>query len=240
MKLPKLQTLAFLGLMVAIGVVISQVFSIAMPTIKFGLGYLTIILASVFFGPLAGAIVGATQDLLGFFLFVGDHFYFGFTFNAILYGVLSYYLIRFARNIQSKWLFWLNNAIAFSLIPLLIWFAFDVDLVRASALTIETKYLLIICGIVAALALIIFNFLIRKRDKDATYPQTSILFTVMILYMIVSLGLTPLWIYQLYGVPYWGQLPFRLVKMPLEVIAYAAILRPLFKAIDGMIRKLDN
>lgn len=240
MKLPKLQTLAFLGLMVAIGVVISQVFSIAMPTIKFGLGYLTIIVASVFFGPIAGAIVGATQDLLGFFLFVGNNFYFGFTFNAILYGVASYYLIRFARKIHPKLLFWLNNAIAFSLIPLLIVFLLDVESYLPTSISIETQYILIACGIVAALALILFNFLIRKRDKEATYPQTGILFTVMILYMVVSLGLTPLWVLHLYHVPYWGQLPLRLVKMPLEVIAYAAILRPLFHAIDGLIRKLDN
>ncbi len=239
MKLSKLQQLVFLGLMVAIGVVISQLFSVTMPTIKFGLGYLTIILASVFFGPLAGAIVGLTQDLLGFFLFVGSNFYFGFTLNAILYGVLSYFLIRLARKINHNVLFWLNNAVAVSLIPLLIWFAFDVDLIRSSA-PIQTKYILIACGIVASLALVVFNFLIRKRDQEATYPQTGILFTVMLLYILVSLGLTPLWVYQLYGVPYWGQLPFRLVKMPLEVIAYAAILRPLFASLDGMIRKLDN
>lgn len=88
----KLHRLIFIGLLIAIGILLSQLLSFSYPPrttiIKFGIGYVPLIIISILYGPKYGFVSAVLQDILGFFLFGNVNFYFGFTLNAVLYGIV--------------------------------------------------------------------------------------------------------------------------------------------------------
>jgi len=63
--------LAYLGLLIALAVILTRLASVRVAImgvegIRLGFGHFPVILAGILFGPLAGAVVGAAADLIGF------------------------------------------------------------------------------------------------------------------------------------------------------------------------------
>ncbi len=224
---------AFTGMLVAIGVFLAEFLVIALPptaspVIKFSIGYLPIILAGVFFGPAYGLAAGVVQDVLGFFLFGfplhGYTFQPGYTLNAALYGVIPALLIRTVFRNERKLFYVLNYVAAALLFGLATWFFFDIEAVYSRSLTVDQKTLLSGFALFAALGLALFNFLMRKKTGFKYQPQ-KIMFAVVVMYVLTSLILTPIWIYLVTpGYSIWVNLPLRLLKMPIEVTFYVLLL----------------
>jgi len=83
---------AYCGLFIALSVIFSRFLSMPIPLggvlgIRLGLGTLPIMLAGLFFGPVAGALTGLAADIIGFPLTGGTYFP-GFTLSAMLNGIL--------------------------------------------------------------------------------------------------------------------------------------------------------
>lgn len=259
MKKNSVQIIVFTGLMVALGVVLSQFFSISLPNpqspiIKFGLGYFPIIIVSVLFGPLFGFFAAVSQDLIGFFLIGGANgqiFHLGFTLNAALYGLIPGLL--FARKIALK--DQLFKIINYALVGLFFFvitlYLFNPDLVISQSLDLAEKYILMSVSIGASIALIILNFWVKKFKKSEFDPH-KILFVILLLYMMVSLILTPSWNYMLINHLSFFQinvnelssyilvvLPLRIVKMPIEVMAYVFLLIPVLNLLKRLIEHRD-
>lgn len=249
MKKHKLQELAFTGLLVAIGILLYHLVSISLPNptnpiIKFGVGFVPIIVVSILYGPVIGGFAGLAQDLLGFFILggplFGQTFHPGFTLNAILYGVIpGLFFLR--RHLTKKdFYFRLNFVVLFVFSVFVVTYIFDIDQVIATSLTNDQKYLLVGMGLVAAIVLAIFNYWTRKQTIFV-YSPTKLLAIVLIMYMIVSLVLTPLWLYFMNpGISFWARLPLRIVKMPIEIIAYVLILTPLMQTVHKLIHKIED
>jgi riboflavin transporter len=248
MKKPSLQQLAFIGLLVAIGVLLGQLVSITLPNpasplIKFGIGYLPIIVVSVLYGPVYGAFAGLAQDLLGFFLIggplFGQTFHPGFTLNAVIYGILPGLVFARSRAKEQRLYTGVNYAVLVLFLLLSGLYVFDIDII-VTTLSNEQKYWLVGIAFVSALILAVFNFLTGKKT-GLKYPPVKILFVVTVLYMVVSLVLTPIWLYLMNpAISIWARLPLRIVKMPIEIIAYVLLLTPLFQTLDKLIHKLDE
>ena len=93
-----LRNIIFAGLLVAIGIVLTSVLSISYPPnstiIRFGIGYLPLIIISIVLGPKMGLYSALINDVVGYLVYFWIHgytsgpFYLGFTINSILYGVL--------------------------------------------------------------------------------------------------------------------------------------------------------
>lgn len=80
--------LTYMGLLVALQVVLSRFFSINAWNLKIGFSFLPIAVAGMFFGPIGAAIVATVADLVGAILFPSGQFFIGFTVTALLGGLV--------------------------------------------------------------------------------------------------------------------------------------------------------
>ena len=259
MKKNPVQAIVFTGLMVALGVILSQVFSITLPNpqspiIKFGLGYLPIIIVSVLYGPVFGFFAAFSQDLIGFFLIGGANgqvFHLGFTLNAALYGLLPGMLFNQKIAIKDQIFKSINYALVGLFLFVITLYLFNPDLVVSQSLDLAEKYILMSVSAVASIALIVLNFWVKKFKKSEFNPH-KILFVILLLYMMVSLILTPSWNYMLINHLSFFQidfaemssyillvLPLRIVKMPIEVMAYVFLLIPILNLLKRLIEHRD-
>lgn len=249
MKKHTLQELAFTGLLVAIGILLYHLVSISLPNptnpiIKFGVGFIPIIVVSILYGPVIGGFAGLAQDLLGFFILggplFGQTFHPGFTLNAILYGVIPGLFFLRQHRTRKGFYFRLNFAILSVFAILVVTYIFDIDQVVATSLTNDQKYVLVGMGLISAVVLAGFNFWTRKQTIFV-YSPTKLLAIVLIMYLLVSLILTPLWLYFMNpAISFWARLPLRIVKMPIEIIAYVLILTPLMQTLHKLIHKIED
>ena len=229
--------------MVAIGIVLSNILSISFPPnstiIRFGIGYLPLIIISIVLGPKIGLFSAIVQDILGYFIYlliygyVSGPFFPGFTFNAILYGVIPG-LIYNLKLSKFNLFRYINLGLMIVLLGMAIWGLIDIKGVISiieGRLTDDmifnewVVYLIIITGAVGVLAILVY--LIRQRNE--TDKAQRIIFSVIILQLVISLFLTPLWVSILYHIPFWPQLPLRIFKTPVEIFIYSILLVRLIK-----------
>lgn len=83
------RSLVFMGLLIAMEIVLTHFLSIQTPIVRIGFGFLPAALASIMFGPIWGGIMGAVSDILGMAIFPSGGAYFpGFTLSAFIAGVI--------------------------------------------------------------------------------------------------------------------------------------------------------
>ncbi|XFA99669.1 folate family ECF transporter S component [Candidatus Izemoplasma sp. B36] len=246
MKKNNLRSVIFAGLLVAIGIVLSSILSISYPPnstiIRFGIGYLPLILISIILGPKIGFSAAIIQDILGYFVYIWIYgfpagpFYLGFTLNSILYGVIPG--LVYNLKIKDINIFkYINFVFILILIGLGVWGIFNIqDIIASIEARLEEGqafspiiiYLMIIIGEIGLIGMLI---LLLKHRLDDDYSHRIIL-TIIILQIIITLGLTPLWVSQLYGIPFWPQLPIRIIKAPIEIFIYSILLIRLVKILN--------
>lgn len=243
MKSKKLQKIIFAGLLVAIGIVLSSVVSISYPPnstiIRFGIGYLPLIIISIVIGPKIGFYSAIIQDILAYFVYIWVYgvpsgpFFPGFTLNSVLYGVLPG-LIANLKLKKANLFVYLNFALLFILFGLGIWGLFNINgiievienrLSEDMSFSPTMIYLILIMGELGIIATAIFIFFRRKEEDIAQ----RIIFSVIVLQVLVALVLTPIWVSILYKIPYWPQLPLRIIKTPIEIFIYTILLVRLVK-----------
>lgn len=83
-----LKLMVIVALLTAVQIVISRLFSISLWNLKIGFGFVPVMLAGIFFGPLAGGLVGGLSDLIGALLFPIGPYFPGFTLTAALSGAM--------------------------------------------------------------------------------------------------------------------------------------------------------
>lgn len=97
----KTKKIVYAALFIAIGVIISRFFSIQLPILRIGFGFIPTMLAGVFFGPFFGGIINAAIDVIGATLFPMGSFFIGFTISAFLCGVI-YGIFFYKKEITYK------------------------------------------------------------------------------------------------------------------------------------------
>lgn len=97
----KVESLTIAGMLLAVRVVLGYFsnFSLTIiPTIKFTFSFLPISICSALLGPVMGIIVGGLGDILSFIINPQGAYFFGWTLNAMLTG-LVYGLLLYKNNI---------------------------------------------------------------------------------------------------------------------------------------------
>lgn len=100
-EFPKVESLTIAGMLLAVRVVLGYFsnFSLTIiPTIKFTFSFLPISICSALLGPVMGIIVGGLGDILSFIINPQGAYFFGWTLNAMLTG-LVYGLLLYKNNI---------------------------------------------------------------------------------------------------------------------------------------------
>lgn len=99
----RVRRLAYLGLLVALAVVLMRVASVRVAIggiegVRLGFGHFPIIMAGVLYGPLAGAAVGAVADITGFFLSPMGPYMPHFTLTTALIGAIPAFVLMALRT----------------------------------------------------------------------------------------------------------------------------------------------
>ena len=92
-----------MAILIALTIILSRIFSIRIPMggaegLRIGFGPLPVIFAGIFMGPLAGGIVGAIGDLIGYFINPMGPFLPHFTLTAALRGIIPGLVIFLASR----------------------------------------------------------------------------------------------------------------------------------------------
>ena len=80
--------LVFVGILIALDVILTRFFSITTPIVRVGFGFVAVSLGAMLYGPIIGGVVGAVADLIGMMLFPQGTYFPGFTISAFLGGVI--------------------------------------------------------------------------------------------------------------------------------------------------------
>lgn len=99
-----------MGLLVALSIVLTRLFSFAIPlggtmALRLGFGPIPIVMAGLLMGPVAGLLVGAVADLLGFVLNpMGGLYLPDFTLISMATGLIPALIYRsFGRTLHPRW-----------------------------------------------------------------------------------------------------------------------------------------
>ncbi len=83
-----LNKLVILAMLIAIEIIMSRFLSIAQWNMKFSFAFIPVVMAGILYGPVAGGVVGGVSDFIGALLFPIGPYFPGYTFTAILIGVV--------------------------------------------------------------------------------------------------------------------------------------------------------
>lgn len=84
----KTKTITFVGLLVAIEIILTRFLSFQTPIIRIGFGFIPIAFSAIMFGPVVGGLTGAIADVIGTMLFPVAGYFPGFTLSAFLSGAI--------------------------------------------------------------------------------------------------------------------------------------------------------
>jgi riboflavin transporter len=193
MRIVRKITLA--ALLVAISIVLTRFFGIVIPlggfpSLSLDLGSVPIVLSGIVLGPIFGGIVGFSSDLVGFNINPrGGIFHFGFMLNAILTGVIPGLIFMFFKNKNLKFT---KIAIISILYILGTYYFLVIRAADSTAIKLLSNTLLFI----VASSIITVDYKIKNKQLKL------VIFTVLIVEVFVFIALTPIWLYQLYELPY--------------------------------------
>ena len=87
-RLLNTKMLVVLALLIAMEIVLNRFLSINAWNIKIGFSFVPIVIAAILFGPIHAAVVAGVGDFIGALLFPIDAYFPGFTFTAVLMGLV--------------------------------------------------------------------------------------------------------------------------------------------------------
>lgn len=93
------RAVAVCGMLLALRLILGLFTVNAGPLLKIGFSYLPVAAAGLLFGPVAGGVVGAAGDVLGYFVRPTGPYFPGFTLTAFLSGFV-YGLLLFRRPVK--------------------------------------------------------------------------------------------------------------------------------------------
>jgi ECF transporter S component (folate family) len=208
MRIVRKITLA--ALLASVSIVLTRFFGIVIPlggfpSLSLDLGSVPILLSGIVLGPIFGGIVGLTGDLVGFAINPrGGIFHFGFTINSILTGVIPGLIFVFLKNKNLKF----TKIAIISILYMLGTYYFLV--VRSSDSTL-IKIISNTLLFVVAFSIILVDYKIKNKQLKL------VIFTVLVVEVFVFIALTPIWLYQLYELPYFISVLSRVFRAVLLV-----------------------
>jgi ECF transporter S component (folate family) len=189
----KITTAAFFT---SIAIILTRFFGIVVPlggypSLSLDFGSVPITMAGIILGPIFGGIVGFSSDMIGFFIVNnrGGVFHYGFLLNAVLTGVIPGLIYKYLKNKNLSTL----KLVLISVMYIVSAYYF---LVIRSADPLAIKLLSSLLLLIITAILIYYDFKLKNKQLKL------VIFTVLIIEIFVYIALTPIWLYQLYELPY--------------------------------------
>ncbi len=207
-------------------------------SLKIGFEYIPLMLAGYFLSPSYSFLIGLSSDLIGLIITPTGFPFFGFTLGTILVSVIPSLVKQNTKVLSPKTI---QNmvTISISLLGILgsvyIWFLDELTI----SSTVYTLNLTYKCGIIALCILLCVTFItiiyfIKKRINEKESKTFSIwILSVVLVEMICTLCLTPLWLQIMYGIPFLISFCIRVIKecavLPIEIFLGYSLIKILEK-----------
>jgi ECF transporter S component (folate family) len=145
--MPKVKRIVLSGLFLATAIIFEQLLGITItPTLRLSLSFIPYVLIGWLLGPVWGAVIGVTADILGMLLFPTGDFFIGYTFNELL-TTLIYGFFLFGRPLNKK--LYIRLAVSLALVRLIVvlglntlWLSIQVG--KAFMLLLPTRIVVIV------------------------------------------------------------------------------------------------
>jgi len=221
----ELKTMIIVSFMSLLSMVLAAYLSIMIPlfgfpSLKFGFSQLPIMISGALFGPWWGMVAGVLEDLLELASGTVVSPYIGFTLNKALIGIIPGVVFTFAKKDPKK----LKPFIIGMLVLLYgssILFILNTSSVTASSVTYVLDASVKMALISLSLAILPVTYFIYRKLKNKDLQQNLFqkwLLSVILIEVLINVILTPLWITQLYGIPFEIQVILRSIKASFFVV----------------------
>ena len=219
--------MSYSAILLALSVVLTRFASVPLfGWLRLGFGSIPIVLSSLIVGPIWGCLVGAGADLLGSFLFPQGAYFFGYTIDAALQGVLPWvtmFLLKGRRKYQT--------GVAVTLAMLMTGMAAAFVLIFSQYRKNDIPTWLRICipffFLIYFVAIFLLFVSIEKSKRisspareDRKAGLIDIYMICMVNECIISIGILGIWNQMLYNIPY----------------IYSSFTQMLIFSINGLIR----
>lgn len=208
------------------------------PSLSLEFGGVPIVLGGIVLGPVAGGIIGFVSDIVGYMLNNrGGAYFFGFTLNNILTGVIPGIVVLLYKKdfIKTKVMQYINYFIFWLLALIGVVYAFVAPITE---LTTTLRVISAIVMVVIALLLSIIIAIVTKKYADQDKSTLNIIIMVVSLVEIcVYIALTPIWISMLYQIPSIISVASRVFRALLMIPIKSIVIFVSLRAINQVIIK---
>ncbi len=233
------------AMLIAIGLILERVLMIPIGEVnRIAFGSSAIILASLVVGPVFGAIVGASIDLIGFLInSVGTYTPY-VTIGLAVLGVLPWLLKKVMVSIEKlPGYFNISYGLLSALLAYGIWFiysrdAYTFNLGGGNFVEVDLSTAFVRYGLPLVATIIFFGFIylisrLEKRFTDTNKPQTlnakSVVFIVLVSEILISIIWGVQWRVWYLGIPplalYFNQVAFFVIAFPVKAFIVLTGLR---------------
>lgn len=202
-------------------------------SLKIGFEYIPLMLAGYFLSPSYAFLVGLCSDLIGLILVPTGFPFLGFTLGTILVSVLPSLVSTHLQTLSEKVVQYIVIGLILVLGVGASLYLYNLDQLTISQtihyLTVQEKITFIsICLVLTAIFIIMIMLLKSHIDDQESKEFSTWILCVIVVEMIVTLCLTPLWLDIMYKIPFFVSLCIRVIKecavLPIEIfIGYTLI-----------------
>ena len=204
--------LSITALMMALAVILNSFVSAyinigGVNLVKVGFYSIPVTVVSIVCGPLYGAICGAGADLISALCFPTGAFFPGFTFDAMLFGLLPSFFMKLfkGKRGQETIVVALLTVVATLVLSANLPFTDSAKLDGGVSFELSTwlKVLIpFIFVVLMAVYAIVFFFVKPKKKKETNITGSDIILCYTVRDLGVKIYLAPLWLYLVYGIDY--------------------------------------
>lgn len=216
------------------------------PLMRFGLGTIPIVLGSLLLGPLYGAVIGGLADLIGALAFPVGPYFFGFTLDSMLLGVMPWLVLFIAKKIKHGSQLTASFVYLF-VVSLLVAFLIKFNSVKIfDHVIVLNVYLKAALGVLYSLALLAIYYFTHRKATEENSSFRIVFNSVLVNEIFITALLAGLWKYLLYGVPYFVNVGIStlllLINLPIKSLIIFGIYRsilPVFNNQFSDVNRLD-
>lgn len=242
LKKGDISSLVVSSMMIMITLVCKRFFTIAIPlfgleSLKIGIEYIPLMLAGFVLSPGYAFIVGLCSDLVGLLLVPTGFPFLGFTITMILVCLIPSLVKTLSQNINEKILKYSVEIILIVISIIACFYIYFMEGYSVSStliiLTLSQKIMLIVFILILLAVYLSVITITKNKMKHSSKDLSLWILSVVLVEMICTIGLAPLWLDIMYGLPYFISLCIRVIKecfvLPIEIFVGYSLLKVINK-----------
>ena len=212
-----IRRMCYAALLSALSIVLTRFasFNFGFGFIRLGFGSIPIIISSLMCGPIYGGLTGFVADLIGAIAFPSGPYYFGYTIDSMLFGILPYFVMKLFKG-RYKAQFIYQCVLVLGILAYNITFVTMFDSYTNKSLNLNfelTLWLKILIPLLVvlyfAMLFTIFHFISHKKDRYNKIKRSEKNFSLHDIYLIcltnefiISMSLLGIWNNNFFGLPF--------------------------------------